>query len=112
MPFTVSSLRMGNGSAFLPAISSRKYLSRAALQSIFVMSLRFTFAVEVGGTTATSLSHCRQAADSHNCHTGGLPKPLTQLDKQRKEVTHRWPQVLPGARAVLFTAHTCRRQLR
>ena len=38
--------------------------------------------------------------------TGGLPKPLTQLDKQRKEVTHRWPQVLPGARAVLFTANS------
>jgi Protein kinase domain len=34
---------------------------------------------------------------------GGAPQPLTTL---RQELTHRWPQVLPGARAVLFTAHT------
>ncbi|HUS18715.1 MAG TPA: hypothetical protein VMZ25_03620, partial [Terriglobales bacterium] len=33
---------------------------------------------------------------------GGTPEPFTQLD--RGEVTHRWPQVLPGG-AVLFTAH-------
>jgi serine/threonine-protein kinase len=33
---------------------------------------------------------------------GGPPKPLTKL--ARNEITHRWPQVLPGAQAVLFTA--------
>jgi serine/threonine-protein kinase len=37
--------------------------------------------------------------------TGGTPAPLTTLDRDRKEVTHRWPQVLPGGRGVLFTAH-------
>lgn len=37
---------------------------------------------------------------------GGIPKAVTGLDKQRNEVTQRWPQVLPGARSVLFTAHT------
>ncbi|HUR36999.1 MAG TPA: protein kinase [Terriglobales bacterium] len=37
---------------------------------------------------------------------GGKPEPLTQLDKAIGEVTHRWPQVLPGGKAVLFTAHT------
>ena len=37
---------------------------------------------------------------------GGEPKPLTTLDKAKNEVTHRWPQVLPGAAAVLFTSHT------
>ncbi|MCI0402501.1 MAG: serine/threonine-protein kinase [Acidobacteria bacterium] len=36
---------------------------------------------------------------------GGSPEPLTQLDAKRSELTHRWPQVLPGGRAVLFTAH-------
>ncbi len=35
---------------------------------------------------------------------GGTPMPATSLDKEKGEVTHRWPQVLPGARAVLFTA--------
>jgi Tol biopolymer transport system component/predicted Ser/Thr protein kinase len=33
---------------------------------------------------------------------GGTPAPLTQL--QGDERTHRWPQVLPDGRAILFTA--------
>jgi Tol biopolymer transport system component len=37
---------------------------------------------------------------------GGELKPLTKLDQEKGERTHRWPQVLPGSRAVLFTAHT------
>jgi serine/threonine protein kinase/Tol biopolymer transport system component len=35
---------------------------------------------------------------------GGTPQPLTTLDKQTSEITHRWPQVLPGGKAVLFTS--------
>jgi Tol biopolymer transport system component/predicted Ser/Thr protein kinase len=34
---------------------------------------------------------------------GGTPQPLTSLTKP--DVTHRWPQVLPGSRAVIFTSH-------
>lgn len=37
---------------------------------------------------------------------GGEPQPLTTLDKAKKEATHRWPQVLPGGKAVIFTSHT------
>src|SRR2546426_97798 len=37
---------------------------------------------------------------------GGTPQRVTELDKDKKEITHRWPQVLPGSQAVLFTAHT------
>jgi Tol biopolymer transport system component len=37
---------------------------------------------------------------------GGTPEPLTTLDKQGGDVTHRWPQVLPGGKAVLFTSST------
>ncbi|HEV2200624.1 MAG TPA: protein kinase [Bryobacteraceae bacterium] len=37
---------------------------------------------------------------------GGAPSPITELDRTRGEATHRWPQVLPGAKAVLFAAHT------
>jgi serine/threonine-protein kinase len=36
---------------------------------------------------------------------GGAPASLTELDRQRGEVTHRWPQILPGGKAVLFTAN-------
>ena len=35
---------------------------------------------------------------------GGAPTPVTEL--QSGEATHRWPQVLPGGKAVLFTAST------
>jgi Tol biopolymer transport system component/predicted Ser/Thr protein kinase len=33
---------------------------------------------------------------------GGTPTPLTEL--QGEERTHRWPQVMPGGKAILFTA--------
>ena len=36
--------------------------------------------------------------------TGGTPEPLTVLAEG--EATHRWPQVLPGARAVLYSTST------
>jgi serine/threonine-protein kinase len=36
---------------------------------------------------------------------GGEATPVTTLDESVGEVTHRWPQVLPGGRRVLFTAH-------
>ena len=35
---------------------------------------------------------------------GGPPTPVTDL--QNGETTHRWPQILPGGKAVLFTAST------
>jgi Tol biopolymer transport system component len=35
---------------------------------------------------------------------GGTPQLVTTLDKQAGEITQRWPQVLPGSKAVLFTS--------
>ena len=35
--------------------------------------------------------------------TGGAPVEVTQLDTSKGERTHRWPQVLPGGRRVIFT---------
>ena len=35
---------------------------------------------------------------------GGTPVEFTHLDASRSETTHRWPQFLPGGKAVLFTA--------
>jgi serine/threonine-protein kinase len=37
---------------------------------------------------------------------GGDPEVLTKLDEEAGEVSHRWPQVLPGGKAVLYTAST------
>jgi hypothetical protein len=41
---------------------------------------------------------------AHIPSSGGAPAPVTEL--ANGEVTHRWPQILPGGKAVLFTAHT------
>src|SRR5260370_37722678 len=38
----------------------------------------------------------RQMSDA-----GGKPQPLTRLEKG--EFSHRWPEFLPGAKAVLFS---------
>ena len=35
---------------------------------------------------------------------GGEPAPLTELEEEDGDTTHRWPQVLPGGRAILFTS--------
>lgn len=34
---------------------------------------------------------------------GGTPKALTNLEAEKSEASHRWPEVLPGGQAVLFT---------
>ena len=47
-----------------------------------------------------------RAALSKVSSAGGTPQPLTTLDKQVDEGTQRWPQVLPGGQAVLFTSST------
>jgi len=39
----------------------------------------------------------------HVSSAGGKPEPLTELIQSKGELTHRWPQVLPGGKAVLFT---------
>jgi Tol biopolymer transport system component len=36
---------------------------------------------------------------------GGEPVPLTKVNRDKGEITHRWPQVLPGSQAVLFTVY-------
>lgn len=34
---------------------------------------------------------------------GGPPQPFTRLDSSKGERSHRWPQVLPGGKAVVYT---------
>ena len=34
---------------------------------------------------------------------GGTPKPLTVLDRKKGELFHRWPEILPGSKAAIFT---------
>ena len=37
---------------------------------------------------------------------GGPPRPLTSVEAAKGERSHRWPRVLPGGKAVLFTVGT------
>ena len=37
---------------------------------------------------------------------GGTPRAVTTLDSKRGERAHRWPELLPGGRAVVFTVWT------
>lgn len=50
------------------------------------------------------VSHSNQSPLMRFPSAGGPPTPLTELAPG--EVTHRWPQVLPGGNAVLFTSST------
>jgi eukaryotic-like serine/threonine-protein kinase len=36
---------------------------------------------------------------------GGVPKPVTKLNPERGEATHRFPDLLPGSKTALFTVH-------
>jgi Tol biopolymer transport system component len=37
---------------------------------------------------------------------GGTPVPVTRLDRSKGEISHRWPQVLPGGKAMLLSVWT------
>jgi serine/threonine-protein kinase len=37
---------------------------------------------------------------------GGTPSAVTTLDRSKSEISHRWPQVLPGSKAMLVTVWT------
>ena len=50
--------------------------------------------IALGNSTATSMVSS----------AGGSPTPLTKL--KEGERTNRWPQVLPGSQAILFSAYT------
>jgi Tol biopolymer transport system component len=49
--------------------------------------------------TPTTVAPLQQVSDA-----GGAPQPLTRLEKG--ENSHRWPEFLPGGKAVLFAAGT------
>jgi serine/threonine protein kinase/Tol biopolymer transport system component len=38
--------------------------------------------------------------------SGGTPQPATELDVKQGEISNRYPQLLPGGEAILFTART------
>ena len=60
-----------------------------------------------GGPTARIVFSPRSSRASMRISSnGGQAEPLTTLDKAKDERTHRWPQWLPGGKAVLFTSQS------
>ena len=43
--------------------------------------------------------------------SGGTPEPLTKLDSQKGELSHRLPEILPGGEAVLFSILAANNQI-
>src|SRR5262249_50454580 len=39
---------------------------------------------------------------------GGKPQELTKLDRSKDDLSHRWPQVLPGGSTILYTVFSGR----
>ena len=55
------------------------------------------------GGSMTSTCGRRLCGISKVSADGGTPVEVTTLDRAKGEISHRWPQVLPGGRALLFT---------
>jgi serine/threonine-protein kinase len=59
------------------------------------------------GEDGTIIATLNQTGGLFRIPVGGSAQaPLTELDREHGEATHRWPQILPGGKAVLFTSHT------
>ncbi len=51
----------------------------------------------------------RRSGLSRVSSAGGTPEAVTTLDEEKGEIAHRWPQVLPGGKVVLFTVESAGR---
>jgi len=56
------------------------------------------------GADGTIIVPLSNAGLSRVSAAGGKPELLTKPDPKKGETSHRWPQILPGGQAVIFTA--------
>ncbi len=73
---------------------------------ITLAEVQFSRGATWGSDGTIVFSGGRQTGLSRIPAAGGEVAALTTLDAEAKEVSHRWPQWLPGERAVLFTSAT------
>ncbi len=72
--------------------------------SQILLTLADAIMAEAGHRTTSSILRQSRTGLWQVSATGGAPQPFTTL--QQEEISHRWPQVLPGGQAVLFTSRT------
>jgi serine/threonine-protein kinase len=110
-PTLLSGTEDGHAPFFSPDGQSIGFFAKSHLQRISMLGgaavmLASTSSFDTGGSwdengnIVAALSHTTGL--SRIPGAGGDPRPLTKLGPG--EQTHRWPQVLPGGKAVLFTA--------
>ena len=99
----LSSPRTGSGSLSSLRESCKRFRWRAARQSPCAIAANGR-----GGSWGEDGNIIAALSNSGGLSripsAGGPPTPVTDL--QSGEITHRWPQILPGGKAVLFTAST------
>jgi Tol biopolymer transport system component/predicted Ser/Thr protein kinase len=110
-PTVLSGTENGHAPFFSPDGRSIGFFAESHMQKISMLGgaavmLASTSSFDTGGSwdengdIVVALSHT--VALSKVPAAGGDPQPLTKLGPG--EQTHRWPQVLPGGKAVLYTA--------
>ena len=82
-----------------------KKVSLAGGQPQTLCDAEFLRGASWGGDGQILFSPVGNAALWRVLDTGGKPTQVTSLDPRRGEGTHRWPQILPGGRAAIFTSH-------
>jgi Tol biopolymer transport system component/predicted Ser/Thr protein kinase len=90
------------------------YVTRSELKKVSVTggapitlaSLQLSRGATWGPDGTIVFAASQQTGLSKISAAGGPVTPLTTLDEAAKERSHRWPQWLPGGRAVLFTSVT------
>jgi len=88
---------------------ARGKLKKVSLLSGAVQTLDITTASGRGGTWGPDdvIYFCRLNSPVLQIFAnGGVPQAITTLDSVKGETTHRWPQILPGGNAILFTIGT------
>ena len=104
---TPSSLPMGNGWFFFADGQLKKVTFRGGAP-ITVCELD---AMSIRGASWGADDHIVFSLESPSGlrrvpASGGIPEMLTTPDSEKGEFSHRWPHVLPGGRAVVFTIET------
>ena len=93
---------MANGSPFWGTENSARSQSRAVRRLSFVVPR--ILRPELGAMMEIHRSAPTKGGLSRISSAGGTAATVTEL--AQGETMHRWPQVLPGSNAVLFTAYT------
>jgi Tol biopolymer transport system component len=97
---------MGSGSDFLPGGGKLKKISVMGGSSLILCESGGSYGASWGSNDTIFFSPGSFSGIWQVSGKGGVPQAFSKLDTNKGEISHRWPQVLPGGKAVLFTVRT------